>query len=72
MPDAGDYHAFNNTKSGNGSNGGNKGINGPGWIVITAVVFILITMIFNGTSWEGIDSLLGIGFLAFLFVRSMG
>ncbi|MDD5911737.1 MAG: hypothetical protein PUC61_06360 [Bacteroidales bacterium] len=71
MPDGGDYHAFNSTKGGSGGNGGGRGF-GCGWIVIVVVVILLISFIADGASWDAIDSLLGLGFLAFLFFRSMG
>lgn len=71
MPDGGDYHAFNSTKGGSGGNGGGRGF-GCGWIVIVVVVILLISFIADGAIWDAIDSLLGLGFLAFLFFRSMG
>ena len=69
MPDMNDYHAFKNTggRSG-GSSGGGKGF-GCGWIVIVLVVLLLIFFIADGSSWDAIDTLLGLGFLAFLFFR---
>lgn len=74
MPDLGDFHAFNSTKgdSGGGGGKGGGGINGPGWVVIVIVVILLISMLADGTSWDAIDSLLGIGFLVFLFAKSLG
>ena len=53
--------------SGNRS-GNNKGF-GCGWIAIVVVVIMLIFFIADGASWDAIDSLLGLGFLAFLFLR---
>ena len=54
-------------KSGNGT-GNNRGF-GCGWIAIVVVVIMLIFFVGNGASWDAIDSLLGFGFLAFLFLR---
>ena len=42
---------------------------GCGWGVIVIVAFMLIYFIFNGASFEAIDTLLGLGFLAFLFAK---
>ena len=73
MPDEKDYHAFNSTKGDSSSSGGGgSGINGPGWVVIVIVAVLFIYMIVDGTSWDAIDSLLGLGFLAFLFAKSLG
>ena len=47
---------------------GGKGF-GCGWIVIVIVVLMLIFFIADGTSWDAIDTLLGLGLLAFLFFR---
>lgn len=71
MPDMNDYHAFKITSGGSGgsgSGGGGKGF-GCGWVVIVAVVILLIFFIADGTSWDAIDSLLGLGLLAFLFFK---
>ena len=69
MPDINDYHAFKSTSGGSGgSSGGGKGF-GCGWIVIVIVVLMLIFFIADGTSWDAIDTLLGLGLLAFLFFR---
>lgn len=72
MPDGGDYHAFNSTKGDTGGSGGGSGINGPGWVVIVIVAILLISMIADGTSWDAIDSLLGIGLLVFLLAKALG
>lgn len=73
MPDLNDFHAFQSTSSesnGNGGGGGGGGGNfGCGWVVIIVVIFMLIFFIADGASWDAIDSLLGMGFLAFLFFR---
>lgn len=72
MPDMNDFHAFKSTSGGSGSGGsgggGGRGF-GCGWIVIVIVVIMLISFIADGASWDAIDSLLGLGFLAFLFFR---
>ena len=72
MPDMNDYHAYKSTSGGSGgsSGGGGKGF-GCGWIVIVVVVLMLIFFIADGASWDAIDSLLGIGFIAFVFARSL-
>ena len=62
-----DYHAFKSTSGGSG--GGFGGGFGCGWVVI--VVVMLIFFIVDGASWDAIDTLLGLGFLAFLFARSL-
>ena len=73
MPDMNDYHAYKSTSggSGNGSSGGGGGGKGfgCGWIVIVIVVIMLISFIADGASWDAIDTLLGLGLLAFLFFR---
>lgn len=72
MPDMNDYHAFKSTSGGSGGSssggGGGKGF-GCGWIVIVIVVILLISFIADGASWDAIDTLLGLGLLAFLFFR---
>ena len=73
MPDMNDYHAFKSSSGGSGGSsggGGGKGF-GCGWIVIVIVVILLISFIADGASWDAIDTLLGLGFLAFLFARSL-
>lgn len=73
MPDINDYHAYKSTSGGSGGSsggggGGGKGF-GCGWIVIVIVVLMLFFFIADGASWDAIDTLLGLGFLAFLFFR---
>ena len=71
MPDMNDYHAFKSTSGGSGgssSGGGGKGF-GCGWMVIVIVAILLISFIADGASWDAIDTLLGLGLLAFLFFR---
>ena len=66
------------SKSNNGSSSGNNnkptnsgnGLRfGWGWGVIVIAVIMLISFISDGASWDAIDTLLGLGFLAFLFFR---
>ncbi len=73
MPDMNDFHAFNSTSGGSGNSGGSSGGSGLGcgWVVIVVVIFMLLFFIANGAGWEAIDCLLGLGFLAFLFARSL-
>lgn len=74
MPDLNDFHAFNSTKGDSGSGGGSNGGGwdfGCGWVVIVIVVIALISFIIDGASWDAIDTLLGLGFLAFLSARSL-
>jgi hypothetical protein len=63
----------NNPSSGSGNkknNNSGKGLNfGWGWGVIVIVAFFLISFIADGASWDAIDTLLGLGLLAFLFFR---
>ena len=73
MPDMNDYHAFKSTSGGSNNNGGSSGGHGfgLGWVVIVLVAFLLVFFIADGASWEAIDCLLGFGFLAFIFARSL-
>lgn len=60
------------SKDGNRTGGSNKNGGagfGCGWVVIVLVVIMLIFFIADGASWDAIDSLLGLGLLAFLFFR---
>ena len=75
MPNMNDFHAFKSTSG--GSDGGSSGGGGGGfgcatWVVIAIVAFFLISFIADGASWDAIDTLLGFGLLAFIFVRWMG
>ena len=70
MPDMNDFHTFKSTSGGSGSSGDGSGF-GCGWVVIVIVVLMLLFFIANGASWDAIDTLLGLGFLAFLFARSL-
>ena len=69
MPDINNYHAFESTTGGNSGGSGNGGGFGCGWIVIVIVAIMLVFIIADGASFDAIDSLLGIGFLAFIVVR---
>ena len=73
MPNMNDYHAFKNTSgdSGGSGGGGGKWDFGCGWVVIVIVGYMLLHFIFSGASSDAIDTLLGLGFLAFLFARSL-
>ena len=70
MPDLNDFHKYKivTENSKNTSRGENGGF-GCGWSVIVIVAIMLVYFIFSGASWEAIDSLLGLGFLAFVVVR---
>ena len=73
MPDMNDFHAFNSTSGvgGNSSGSGKGGGFGCGWVVIVLVVIMLIYFIADGASWDAMDTLLGLGLIAFLFARSL-
>jgi len=66
-----DYHAYKSTSGGSGGGGGGGGHRGMGcgWIVIVIVVLMLLFFVSKGASWGSIDTLLALGFLAFLYVR---
>lgn len=68
-----DYHAYKSTSGGGGGSGGSGGNwdFGCGWVVIAIVVITLIYFIFSGATPDAIDCLLGWGFIAFLFARSL-
>ena len=67
-----DYKASGSDQDNNNhkSSGGDFDF-GCGWIVIVIVAIMLICFICMGTSWDAIDTLLGLGFLAFLFARNL-
>ena len=73
MPDMNDFHAFKSTSGGGGnSSGSGKGGGlGCGWLVIVIIVIMLIYFIADGASWDAMDTLLGLGLIAFLFARSL-
>lgn len=58
----------NDNKPTNKGSGSNMNF-GWGWGVIVIVVIMLIFFIADGASWDAIDTLLGLGLLAFLFFR---
>lgn len=66
-----DYHAFTSTSGDSGGSGGGSGggIGCLAWVVVIIVIVLLLSFIVNGASWDAIDTLLGFGLLAFLFVR---
>ena len=67
-----DFHAVKSTSGGSSGGGGSSsGGFGCGWVVIVIVVIMLIFFIADGASWDAIDTLLGLGFLVFLFARSL-
>ena len=66
-----DFYAFNSVNgddNGQNSSGCNIGC-GSGGIIIAIVVFLLISFLANGASVEAIETLLGLGFIAFIVVR---
>ena len=71
MPDLNDFHAFKSTSGGTGGTGGSSGgrIGCATWIVIGIVVFMLISFLADGASWEAIETLLAFGLIAFLLAR---
>lgn len=71
MPDLNDYHAYKSTSGGGSSPGRGNSFGCGGWIVIVIVVALLIFFIADGASWDAIDTLLGLGLIAFLVVRSI-
>lgn len=66
-----DYKASSTDKDKGGYVPGDGFNFGCGWIVIVIVAIMLIFFIFSGASWDAIDTLLGLGFLAFLFARTL-
>ena len=70
MPNLDDYHAFESTSGGSGGGNGD-GIGCLAWVVIGITAFLLIYSIANDASWDAIDSLLGIGLIAFLIANSL-
>jgi len=64
-----DYKVSGSDKGGGGNHKPSGGGFGCGGIVIVIVAIMLLYFIFSGASWDAIDTLLGLGFLAFLFAR---
>ena len=71
MPDLNDYHAYKSTNGGGGNSGGGKGFGCGGWAVIIVVVALLMFFIADGASWDAIDTLLGLGLIAFLVAKTL-
>ena len=71
MPNLNDFHAYKSTSGGSGGTGGSGGggIGCAAWIVIGIVVFMLISFLADGASWEAIETLLAFGVIAFLLAR---
>ena len=66
-----DYKISGNDKEDNSCHSTSDSLDfGAGWVVIVIVAILLISFIIMGTTWDAIDSLLGLGFLAFLFARA--
>ena len=65
MPNLNDYHNYKN--SGGGSNNG--GGSGCGGWIIGIIIFFLICFIFDGASWAAIETLLALGFIAYLMFK---
>lgn len=59
MPDMNDFHAFNSTSGGSGGSGGG------GKAVIIIVAIMLLFFIFDGASWDAIETLLAFGLIAY-------
>ena len=68
MPNLDDFHAYKST--GGGSQNSGSGGFGCGWVVIVIVAFMLLYFVIKGASFDAIDTLLGLGLLAFLFARA--
>ena len=67
-----DSSSSSGTRPGGGSGGGGgKWDFGCGWVVIVVVAYMLIHFIFSGASAKAIDTLLALGFLAFLFAKNL-
>ena len=71
MPNLNDFHAYKSTSGGTGGTGGSGGgrIGCAAWIVIGIVVFMLISFLADGASWEAIETLLAFALIAFLLAR---
>ena len=66
-----EYHKFKSTTNENGSGrGSGNGPSGAGWVVIIIVGCFFIHFLFSGASWDAIDTLLGLGLIAYLFFNS--
>ena len=69
MADLDEFYAYKST-SGDDNNTGGGGF-GYSWVVIVIVAYMLLHFIVNGARFKAIDTLLGLGLLAFLFARSL-
>ena len=68
-----EYHKYESTTGGSKGNGGGGGSKGPGCgcrIVIIIVAIMLISFVDNGASWDAIDTLLGLGLIAYWIANS--
>ena len=64
MPNMNDYHAFKSTQGPSNGNGG-----GGGTVIIIIVAILLIYFLFSGASWDAIDTLLGLGLIAYFIAK---
>ena len=72
MPGFNDYHSFKSTSGGSSNGSGHKGDGfGCGWVIIVIVAIFLCFFIVDGASWDAIDTLLGLGLIAFFVAKSM-
>ena len=68
--DPNEYHKYKSTTNGNKSRSSlGLEISIPCKIVIGIVILFLISFIFDGASINAIDTLLALGFIAYLFVK---
>ncbi len=65
MPNMNDYHAFKSTQGPSNGTGGGSG----GTVIIIIVAIMLIYFLFSGASWDAIDTLLGLGFIAYFIAK---
>ncbi|MBQ7314972.1 MAG: hypothetical protein IJW83_03105 [Clostridia bacterium] len=71
MPNLNDYHAYKSTSGGGSSSGKGTGFGCGGWTVIVIVAALLIFFVADGASWDAIDTLLGLGLIAFLIAKTL-
>lgn len=67
MPNLNDYHGYKSTNGGSSNGVGTSG--GPRrgfWVVIGILVALFVV---SGASWKAIETLLALGFIAYLFFR---
>lgn len=68
-----EFHKYKSTTSSDGNNSGKGSGNRPsgaGWVVIIVVGYFFLHFLFSGASWDAIDTLLGLGLIAYLFFNS--